>query len=338
MAVCRFRITVLLTIVSWSSLFTNDAWPVSASYTIDQNLSRISVVPSTFGPGPAYPVIAGTKFSSTYGIYEQKPGSLDSKISGTLTADVTGNTVTFNGTNLIDVVPNSQAPFLPHPPGSPGVEDNFGAYVQTAGFRPFGEVAVRDAVANLSSGSVTIGQPVTDQLSFYLTSGILDYHLVFPSALEYFDLVPSDTVTNHATGNFTGAVGGTIHIPFDLTFPYSINAPNDSLLVLNGEIVANRVAPSLVGDYNNNNVVDANDYVVWRKRVGTTIALPNDPIGGTIDTAQHTQWRSNFGSQGGTGSSFVLVPEPGTISLLFTALFIRFGPGRRNARWHWPQS
>jgi hypothetical protein len=307
---------------------------VLASYTIDQNLSRISVVPSTFGPGPAFPVIAGTKFSSTYGIYEQKPGSLDSKISGTLTADVTGNTVTFNGANLIDVQLSSQSPFLPHPPGSPGLEDNFGAYVRTGGFSPFGEVAVRDAVASLSGGSVTIGQPVTDELTFHLTSGILDYRIAFPPAHDYFDLVPSDTVTNQATGNFTGAVGGTIRIPFDLTFPYTINAPNDSLLVLNGEIVANRVAPSLVGDYNNNSVVDAGDYPVWRKRVGTSVILPNDPIGGTIDTAQHTQWRSNFGNTLGSASTFTMVPEPGIISLLFTALLITFGSGRKNSHRH----
>jgi hypothetical protein len=332
MSVYRLRFIVLLTFVGWFCLFADDAWSVPASYTIDQNLSRISVVPSTFDP-ITFDVIAGTKCLDTYGSYEQKPGSLDSKISGTLTADVTGNTVTFSGANLIDVELNTTAPFLPHPAGSPGVEDDFGAYVETAGFRPFGEAAVRDSVAKLSGGSATIGQPATG-LNFYLTSGILDYRLVFPPVFDYFDLVPSPTVANQSTSAFTGAVGGNIHIPFHLEFPYSIAGTDDSLLVLDGEIVANRVATSLTGDYNNNNVVDAGDYAVWRKRAGTSIALPNDPIGGTIGAAQYNQWKSNFGNVPGGGTELVLAPEPGSTCLIFTAVLITFGSGRRNARSH----
>ena len=55
-------------------------------------------------------------------------------------------------------------------------------------------------------------------------------------------------------------------------------------------------APSpLTGDYNNNGVVDAADYVVWRNNQGTSNALPNDPIGGMIGAAQYNQWRAHFG-------------------------------------------
>ena len=53
------------------------------------------------------------------------------------------------------------------------------------------------------------------------------------------------------------------------------------------------------GDYNNNGIVDAADYVVWRKYQGTTHALANDPIGGTIGAAQYTTWRANFGKPPG---------------------------------------
>jgi hypothetical protein len=78
------------------------------------------------------------------------------------------------------------------------------------------------------------------------------------------------------------------------------------------------------GDYNNNGIVDAADYVRWRNAVGTTTVLPNDLIGGTIGTAHYNQWRENFGevfgAGGGGGSAeFASVPEPGAGSLIILA-------------------
>ena len=37
--------------------------------------------------------------------------------------------------------------------------------------------------------------------------------------------------------------------------------------------------PILAGDYNNNDIVDAADYVVWRNNENTNNTLPNDPLG-----------------------------------------------------------
>jgi hypothetical protein len=74
------------------------------------------------------------------------------------------------------------------------------------------------------------------------------------------------------------------------------------------------------GDYNNDGLVDAADYVVWRKYVGTTTAIPNDPHGGTIGINQFNTWRSNFGtSLPGSGSGVSLVPEPGSFLLVLLA-------------------
>jgi hypothetical protein len=76
------------------------------------------------------------------------------------------------------------------------------------------------------------------------------------------------------------------------------------------------VPPSLTGDYNSNGVVDAADYVVWRKSNGTANALPNDPIGGTIGTDQYNQWRSHFGNSSGGGAVLSsAIPEPTTSSI-----------------------
>ena len=81
------------------------------------------------------------------------------------------------------------------------------------------------------------------------------------------------------------------------------------------------VVSALGGDYNNDGKVDAADYVVWRKSSGTTINLPNDPVGGTIGSAQYATWRSNFGKVlvPGAASEHVAVPEPAGALLLAMA-------------------
>jgi hypothetical protein len=89
--------------------------------------------------------------------------------------------------------------------------------------------------------------------------------------------------------------------------------------------------PGVPGDYNNNGVVDAGDYVVWRKHAGQTsptYSLPND--GGTspgvVDLADYNYWRSRFGAASGSGSgsgslSGGGVPEPATWTLGLAVCF-----------------
>jgi hypothetical protein len=75
-------------------------------------------------------------------------------------------------------------------------------------------------------------------------------------------------------------------------------------------------AAGIAGDYNNNGIADAADYVVWRSDLGTTTVLPNDPTGGLIGTTQYNTWRSHVGQTAGNGSSGeanAIVPEPATL-------------------------
>ncbi|MCC7474065.1 MAG: hypothetical protein IT425_01610 [Pirellulales bacterium] len=68
---------------------------------------------------------------------------------------------------------------------------------------------------------------------------------------------------------------------------------------------------SLTGDYNGNGVVDAADYVIWRKNGGTQ--------------SEYDDWRTNFGPPVGSGSGLGAgssVPEPamlGALALAFSA-------------------
>jgi glucose/arabinose dehydrogenase len=76
-------------------------------------------------------------------------------------------------------------------------------------------------------------------------------------------------------------------------------------------------APDDYGDFNQDLVVDAADYVVWRKGVGTTYV-----------EADYNAWRTNFGAHvdgiGGAGGGFspTTVPEPASALLLAIAALI----------------
>jgi hypothetical protein len=58
-------------------------------------------------------------------------------------------------------------------------------------------------------------------------------------------------------------------------------------------------APSLPGDFNHDGTVDAADYVVWRKGLGTTYTQDD-----------YNTWQANFGASLSTGSSSAFPPPP----------------------------
>jgi hypothetical protein len=87
--------------------------------------------------------------------------------------------------------------------------------------------------------------------------------------------------------------------------------------------------PGTSGDYNNNGVVDAADYVAWRNRLNQLVNLPNDATPGSVTSSDYALWRTNFGRMQGTGSAAPLaaVPEPAAAVLTLIcgvgALFAR---------------
>jgi probable HAF family extracellular repeat protein len=89
---------------------------------------------------------------------------------------------------------------------------------------------------------------------------------------------------------------------------------SNTVSVLLNDGVWPAVGPALPGDYNGNGVVDAADYVVWRKTLGSSV--PNftaaDGNGnGVIDEGDHDVWRAKFGQtvpMVGAGSSVAAAP------------------------------
>jgi hypothetical protein len=90
-------------------------------------------------------------------------------------------------------------------------------------------------------------------------------------------------------------------------------------------------APLLVGDYNQNNVVDAADYTRYRDAAGTNTVLPNDPLGGTIGAGQYNQWKNNFGATSPAVAAGTAVPEPTTLTLLLLCCGSLIGGIRRTS-------
>jgi uncharacterized protein YjbI with pentapeptide repeats len=113
---------------------------------------------------------------------------------------------------------------------------------------------------------------------------------------------------------------------FTVESPYTWNLTN---LYTTGEITL-AAAPNLPGDYNNNGIVDAADYTVWRDRLGSGASLPNDDTPG-VGPDDYARWVDNFGITApelGAGSGAALpsaallspaVPEPTSLALLSLA-------------------
>ena len=112
---------------------------------------------------------------------------------------------------------------------------------------------------------------------------------------------------------------------------YDVNLPtlaglswDTSQLYESGEL--SLVAAGLLGDYNNNGVVDAADYTVWRDAVtASNTSLLNDPTPGMVSGSDFTYWREHFGESLGSGAGLgvahspATVPEPASLALSLIA-------------------
>jgi hypothetical protein len=89
----------------------------------------------------------------------------------------------------------------------------------------------------------------------------------------------------------------------------------------------------IAGDYNDDGIVDAADYAVWRISVGGASIANRDPNNtGLIGQADYNSWRTNFGQTAGSGNgaaSNTAVPEPSFASMAIAAVLAMSARGRR---------
>lgn len=87
-------------------------------------------------------------------------------------------------------------------------------------------------------------------------------------------------------------------------------------------------APALPGDYNNDGVVNAADYLVWRANAGSSTTLPNDVTAGIVDQSDFDVWRAHFGDMLVGGATSAAVPEPAFLGPAILFAFAMFAAGR----------
>lgn len=118
---------------------------------------------------------------------------------------------------------------------------------------------------------------------------------------------------------YQGGDGSTTQLILDHALPSRLFTQHVSELGDGGDFVIGTVSQSgLPGDYNNDRVVDAADYTVWRDNVGAAAgALVNDIDGGPIGEAQYAIWRASFGAAVPVVGALAAtsVPEPTTVLL-----------------------
>ena len=109
----------------------------------------------------------------------------------------------------------------------------------------------------------------------------------------------------------------------DLKFNYRLDG--QSGVVLGTVRYDDTPPPPLYGDYDNNGVVDAADYTVWRDRLDSSAVLPNDVTPGEVTQADFEVWKSHFGERadGGSGGGSALAAEvPEASSLVIAGMAI----------------
>ncbi|MEX0610829.1 MAG: hypothetical protein WD738_05440 [Pirellulales bacterium] len=197
-----------------------------------------------------------------------------------------------------------------------------------------------------SAGVLTIDGDFTQQ------SGILNIELGGASAGEFDVLTVAgtaklgDTLAITLIDSFAPAAGdafdildwGSLTGTFDtLQLPALAGSLNWDTSQLYTAGVLAVVAPVLLGDYNRNGIVDAADYVVWRKTLGQTGAglAADGNSNGQIDPGDYDVWRGHFGQTAGSGAgtlSLPAAPEPSAVTLLFLAAGVIITAARRHGR------
>jgi T5SS/PEP-CTERM-associated repeat protein len=154
-------------------------------------------------------------------------------------------------------------------------------------------------------------------------AGILQLSLVdefVPDADDQF------VVFNTATlwlGSFSNVASGQRLYMADGAGSFLVHYGPTSIFNAN-QVVLTQFVPGLPGDYNDDGVVDAADYTVWRDRSGEEDSLPNDDSPG-VGPDDYDRWKQHFGESTGGGAvaggaDSSSVPEPLAIFLSATGM------------------
>jgi hypothetical protein len=145
------------------------------------------------------------------------------------------------------------------------------------------------------------------------------------SSTDYLDVSGRGSGTSWVIATYDGTLTGVFN---NVTIGYAVNYGSGS----HSQITLYFGS----GDFNSDTLVDAGDYVTWRKNNGTNQALANDSgLGTPIGAAHYDLWRNNFShstmSGGGSQLDGAAVPEPGKLGLIALAVIGIVSVRRRSA-------
>ncbi|WP_442484627.1 hypothetical protein [Aeoliella sp. SH292] len=156
-------------------------------------------------------------------------------------------------------------------------------------------------------------------------------------------LLNTDDKLTHVLPNAAGSISGqfkdfiTTAAPLASGLEWQLDYSDASAVVL--RVVGE--TGGLVGDYNDDGIVNLADYTVWRDNLGASITLPGEAPGATpgqVTAEDYTEWKNAFGNMnlaGGLTASPASVPEPTTwvtalLGLLATGTVVARSRGARS--------
>ena len=183
-------------------------------------------------------------------------------------------------------------------------------------FQSNGSVEVRSDYVQAANGTLTL------ELSASAANGILqiDDEAQLAGTLDIQLAAGFNPALNDVFHLMTGA--GSITGQFDMVqLPTLSPGLSWQLMYAASSVTLQVITGFTAGDYNQDGIVDAGDYTVWRDTLGSSgSGLAADGDGnGVIDLSDYDVWKSNFGHTSNTGAGAnanTAVPEPATSALL----------------------
>ncbi len=187
--------------------------------------------------------------------------------------------------------------------------DIFGGYFTSTGTKTFGHAGIEFFPESRQLGMrflTTTSQVTIDFIGTNALAEEIGVLQVYTRAGVLLETYTAPPVLAHqvATLSITRPLGD---IGYARAFSSSAGDPFGTLDNL-------RFVTALTGDYNMNSVVDAGDYVVWRKGLSATFMQNH-----------YTQWRQMFGTTSGAGTGWGTpnaIPEPATAALLLVSMIV----------------
>jgi hypothetical protein len=197
-----------------------------------------------------------------------------------------------------------------------------------------GTIAPGNSIGTLTTlGNVIFN--ANSHLAIELNGGSADKLVVggnlnLGASTDILDITGSGQGLSWVIATYAGVLTGQFN---NVTPGYTVNYGTGT----NSQITLNKAASGVNGDFNDDGIVDAGDYLTWRKNNGTSNALPNsNGLGTPIDSSYYALWRNNFGKPSGRGSSILFgggaVPEPAGLLLALCGVVVALSTCRAHRR------